>query len=388
LPFTVERQSSSVKTGFLPLVAAGVLGGGVTAAALLGTGAAGNRVTSTVVQAPPLAASSPSATTETALTAREIYRREAPGVVLVRARSVQAESSSLDFSERSENVATGSGFLIDDAGHRLTGAHVVAGATDIRVTFDDDTTVEAQVLGKDERTDLALLAVDPEGLPLHPLPLGDSGSVEVGDPTVSIANPFGKARTLATGVVAAKHQRITAPTGFAIDGVLQTDTPVTPGSAGGPLIDSTGRVIGVNSQIAAGPDGENGIGFAVPIDTAKALIPRLEAHLVVSPAYLGIRAGDGGLVALAAGARPGVRVEEVDPDGPAARAGILGRNAVTGGDVITAVDGRPVRSMADIEAVVQRHRPGDGVAVELLRDGKPLTVQIQLTERPASVPMG
>ena len=209
---------------------------------------------------------------------------------------------------------------------------------------------------------------------------------------MSIGNPYGREPTLSTGIIAAKDQRITAASGFSIGGVLQTDEPPTPGAAGGPLFDSTGRVIGVNSQIAAGPDGETGVGFAIPIDTAKAIMPRLEAHLVVSHAYIGVRAGDAadGLVAIASGDRKGVRVEEVDPDGPAGRAGILGANAVDagGGDVITAVDGRDVRSMADVEDIVRRHRPGDGLAVTLLRDGHPLTVQVQLTERPASVPLG
>lgn len=374
------------------MLAAGLLGGGVTAAALLGTGAAGDGVTRSIVAAPPLEASaSPAAQTASALSAREIYRRESPGVVLVRARSVQAGESSFDFSQRSENVASGSGFVLDEDGHLLTSAHLVAGATDIRVTFGGGKTVEARVMGKDERTDLAVLAVAPAGLELHPLPLGSSRSVQVGDPTVSIGNPYGAARTLTTGVVSARQQRITAPSGLSIDNVLQTDAVVNPANSGGPLIDSGGRVIGVNSQLA-GPDGAMGIGFAVPIDTAKALIPRLREHLVVSHAYLGIRGADGadGLVALASGAPAGVQVGEVDPDGPAARAGILGADAVAagGGDVLTSIDGRIVRSMADVEQIVQSHRPGDGIAVGLLRDGKALTVQVQLSERPASVPLG
>jgi S1-C subfamily serine protease len=391
LTFTVSGQSSGVKSGFLPMLAAGVLGGGVTAAALLGTGAAGDRVTRTVIEAPPLeATASPAAGGIKGLSAGEIYRRSAAGVALVRARSVQAQASSLDGAQRAENVATGSGFVIDQEGHLLTNAHLVAGATDVRVTFDAKKTVAAQVVGKDEGTDLAVLAVDPAGLDLRPLTLGDSGAVRVGDPTVSIGNPDGRARTLTTGVVSAKGSRVTAPSGFSIAGVVRTDAPLNPGNAGGPLLDSTGRVIGVNSQIGAGEDGTSGVGFAIPVDTAKTIIPRLEQHLVVSHAYLGVSAGDeAGLVTMASG-ESGVRVEEVDPAGPAARAGILGANAVdaAGGDVITAVDGRAVRSMTDVEAIVQRHRPGDGVAIRLLRDGEPITVQVQLTERPASVPLG
>jgi S1-C subfamily serine protease len=373
------------------MLAAGLLGGGVTAAALLGTGAAGDGLTnSNFAPAPLEALASPAAQPPGALSAREIYRREAPGVVFVRARSIQAGASSFDSSQRAENLGSGSGFVLDEDGHLLTSAHLVAGATDIRVTFGAGKTVEARVVGKDERTDLAVLAVDPAGAELHPLPLGTSRSVQVGDPTVSIGNPYGSARTLTTGVVSARLQRLTAPSGLSIDNVLQTDAVVNPANSGGPLIDSTGRVIGINSQIA-GPDGGTGIGFAVPIDTAKAVMPRLRAHLVVSHAYLGIRGLDAadGRIALAEGAPAGVRVGAVDPASPAARAGIRGADAVAagGGDVLMAIDGRRVRSMADVEQIVKRHRPGDGVAVELVRDGKPLTVQVELGERPASVPL-
>jgi S1-C subfamily serine protease len=311
-------------------------------------------------------------------------------VVFVRARSLQGEPSPFDLQQRSENVATGSGFVIDTEGRLLTNAHVVAGATDIRVTFSGNRTVSARVLGKDEDTDLALLGVDPDGLKLRPLELGSSASVQVGDPTVAIGNPFGLDRTLTTGVVSAKQRRITAPSGFSIDNVIQTDAAINPGNSGGPLLDVGGRVIGINSQIAtAGSQGSVGIAFAVPIDTAKAIIPDLEAHHMISHAYLGVRGSDdASVVALDDGGRPGVVVEEVDEGGPAARAGILGAGTVSGGDVIVAIDGEPVRSMAEVDDLVSRHRPGDGCAVTLLRDGKELTVQVQLTERPASVPIG
>jgi S1-C subfamily serine protease len=381
-----------VKQGFLPMVAAGLIGGGVTAGILLGTGAAGGGSTRTVMQTSSLGASaSPAAQRANGPTAREIYERDAPGVVLVRARSLQAEASSLDLSERTDGgVASAAGFVIDDEGRLLTNAHVVAGATDISVTFSDDQTVPARVLGKDEETDLALLGVEPEGLKLRPLGLGTSKGVQVGDPTISIGNPSGRDRTLTTGIVSAKQQRITAPSGFSVDNVIQTDGVLSPGNAGGPLLDASGRVIGVNSQIEAdGPEGGMGVGFAVPIDTAKALIPSLQAHRNVSHAYLGIAAGDGpgALVSLGEG-RAGVRVREVDPGGPAARAGILGDGSVAGGDVILSVDGQGVRSMADIDDVVSRHRPGDGIPVVLSRDGGRLTVQVQLSERPASIPLG
>jgi S1-C subfamily serine protease len=375
------------------MLAAGVLGGGVTAAALLGTGVAREGTTRMMVAAPPLGTASG---TPSALTAREIYRRDAPGVVFVRARSLQSGASPFDLTQRVANVATGSGFVIDHDGNLLTNAHVVAGATDIRVTFSDQRTVAARVVGRDEDSDLAVLAVEPSGLSLYPLELGDSSSVQVGDPTVAIGNPFGLDRTLTTGVVSAKQRRITAPSGFSIDNVIQTDAAINPGNSGGPLIDATGRVIGVNSQIAtAGSGGSVGVGFAVPIDTAKAVIPQLQRHHMVAHAYLGIRGEQVAdpLVSLEGGAEApagGVHVEGVEPDSPAERAGILGADAVqaSGGDVITAIDGRPVHSMADVDDVLASHRPGDGVAVRLQRDGHTLTVQVELTERPASVPIG
>ena len=380
-----------MKNGFLPMVAAGLLGGGVTAAALLGTGAAGDRVTRTVVETSSLGSSaSPAAARESVMSAREIYERDAPGVVYVRARSLQSGNSSLDLSQREAGVASAAGFVIDEEGRLLTNAHVVSGATDIRVTFSGGKTVSAQVLGKDEQTDLALLRVEPEGLHLHPLALGSSAAIDVGDPTVSIGNPSGLDRTLTTGVVSAKQRRITAPSGFSVSNVIQTDGVLSPGNAGGPLLDATGHVVGVNSQIVAeSPQGGIGLGFAVPIDTAKAILPALQAHRSVTHAYLGIGAGDGpeALVSLGPG-RTGVRVRECDPDSPAARAGILADGNVAGGDVIVSVDGQAVRSMADIDDIVSRHRPGDGIPVELSRDGSRLTVQVQLGERPASVPLG
>jgi S1-C subfamily serine protease len=196
--------------------------------------------------------------------------------------------------------------------------------------------------------------------------------------------------------VSAKQRRITAPSGFSIDNVIQTDAAINPGNSGGPLIDATGRVIGVNSQIAtAGSGGSVGVGFAVPIDTAKAVIPQLQAHHMVAHAYLGIQ-GEivaDPLVSMESGAEApsgGVHVQAVEPGSPAARAGIVGADAVQadGGDVITSIDGEAVHSMADVDDVLARHRPGDGVAVELRRDGRELRVQVELAERPASVPIG
>jgi S1-C subfamily serine protease len=374
----------------IPLATA-VLGGGVTAGILLGTGAVGDRSTTTYVQQSPLTSSAPaSATQASGLTARDIYRRAAPGVVFVRARSIQASQSPFEiFPRQQENVSTGSGFVLDDKGHILTNAHVVANSTDVRVSFSDHRTVSARVIGKDPDTDLAVLAVSPRKGPfLHPLVLGDSSTVRVGDPTVAIGNPFGLERTLTTGVVSALQRRITAPSGFAIEDVIQTDAALNPGNSGGPLLDATGRVIGVNSQIATGEgsSGSVGIGFAVPASTVRRVLPELETAGRVRRPFLGVRGR---------AARDGVLVEAVPTGTPAARAGIHGGDhealdardgsvVVLGGDVLTKIDGHRVASMDALHDLLGRHRPGQKVLVELKRDGKPVTLTIQLGERPGT----
>jgi len=370
--------------------AAAVLGGGVTAAVLLGTGAAGDGETTTIVEQAPLDSSVPATESRApGLTARDIYRRAAPGVVFVRARSVQASQSPFEvFPRQQENVASGSGFVLDEKGHILTNAHVVASSTDVRVSFSDRRTVSARVIGKDPDTDLAVLSVGTKGLALRPLELGDSASVRVGDPIVAIGNPFGLERTLTTGVVSALQRRLTAPTGFAIEDVIQTDAALNPGNSGGPLLDATGRVIGVNSQIATGDgaSGSVGIGFAVPAATVRRVLPELESVGRVRRPFLGIRGR---------AAQDGVLVESVPPGTPAARAGLRGGDrealdqrdgsvVVLGGDVLTRIGGRPVADMDDVHSLLGKRRPGQRVALELERDGRKLTVSAELGERPGT----
>jgi S1-C subfamily serine protease len=371
----------------VPLAAA-VIGGGVTAGVLVGVGAVKAPRTTTIVQQAPLSSASPASDSRSGgLTARDIYRRAAPGVVYIRARSIQQTQSPFDvFPRPQENVSTGSGFVLDDRGHILTNAHVVASSLDVRVSFSDHRTVAARVMGKDADTDLAVLAVNPEEVELHPLTLGDSGAVRVGDPTVAIGNPFGLERTLTTGVVSALQRRITAPSGFAIEDVIQTDAAINPGNSGGPLLDAAGRVIGVNSQIATGEgsNGSVGIGFAVPASTVKRVLPELERNGRVRRPFLGIRGRE---------AREGVLVEAVQAGTPAAVAGIRGGDreaiderdgsiVVLGGDVLTRIGSRQVRTMDDVHAALGLLRPGQRVELELKREGKPFKVTVSLGERP------
>jgi len=378
----------SARAVVIPLAAA-VIGGGVTAGVLISAGAVGDHRTTTIVQQAPLGSASPASTSRSrGMTARDIYRRAAPGVVYIRARSVQQSQSPFDvFPQSQENVSTGSGFVLDEKGHILTNAHVVASSLDVRVSFSDHRTVAARVVGKDADTDLAVLAVNPEEADLHPLPLGDSRAVRVGDPTVAIGNPFGLERTLTTGVVSALQRRITAPSGFAIEDVIQTDAAINPGNSGGPLLDAAGRVIGVNSQIAtgAGSNGSVGIGFAVPVATVRRVLPQLEREGRVRRPFLGVRGRE---------SREGVLVEAVQAGAPAAAAGIRGGDreaiderdgsvVVLGGDVITRIGTREVQTMDDVHAALGGLRPGQKVEVELKRGDKPLTVTVQLGERPS-----
>jgi len=364
--------------GWLSTVAAAVLGGGVTAAALLGAGVVDSGGDDVTVIEPPLTMKGAPAMAASAaaggMSAREIYRRRAPGVVFIRAQTLRSDPSPFDvFSATESSESTGSGFVIDEDGLILTNAHVVEAATDIQVTFSDSQTVSATPVGKDGDTDLALLRVETDGEDMRPLELGDSSTVQVGDPTVAIGNPFGLERTLTTGVVSALQRRLTAPSGFTIDDVIQTDAALNPGNSGGPLLDANGRVIGINSQIATGGAGSSGgsvgIGFAVPVNTAKTVIPQLESGGRVERAYLGVQG---------APSPDGMRVEHVPPDSPAAQAG------VRPGDTLERLEGRAVRTMDDVSAILAQHKPGDVLQVEVRTGGLTRGLKATLADRPAT----
>jgi len=263
--------------------ASAVLGGLVVAGALLAFGAARRGTTQPATEVGPVGAQLASSSASP-LTAHEIYVNDAPGVVFVRAQVFQQVQDPFDlFGEQESRTSTGSGFLIDLQGHILTNYHVIEGAdpdTGVTIQFMDGVSRPATVAGEDPSNDLAMLKVDMSGVPpLSPLPLGDSTTVQVGDPTLAIGNPFGLDRTLTSGIVSALQRQIQAPDGFAIDNVIQTDAPINPGNSGGPLIDATGKVIGINSQLEMGANAGNGsvgIAFAVPINTAKASLRQLE----------------------------------------------------------------------------------------------------------------
>jgi S1-C subfamily serine protease len=386
---------ASMRKASVPILS-GLLGGGVVAvlALVLGLGDGGT-TTTTVVQQAPLSAQAAS-DAHKGLTAREIYKRDAPGVVFIRAQVVQQSQSPFGFQQPQQGEATGSGFVIDSDGSILTNAHVVDGAVKVTVQFDNDKTVDAKVVGKDTSTDLALLKVDPDGVDLHPLQLGSAKDVQVGDPVVAIGNPFGLDRTLTTGVVSALQREIQAPNGFTIRDVVQTDAAINPGNSGGPLLDATGRVIGLNSQIATGSQGGGsvGIGFAVPIETARQVLPALKKGQAVKRAYMGVstRTIDGSLSGLGLPVKKGALVQSVEQGSAAEKAGLraggisaqlsTGESIQLGGDVIVEVDGKDVGSSDDVAAIVSSKEPGDTVEVTYLRDGDRKTAKVTLGNRP------
>jgi S1-C subfamily serine protease len=390
----------------VPFVSA-LLGAGVVVAILAIAGdLGGSSTTITNVQAAPLAPTNASQTSSGGgLTPHDVYVRDAPGVAFVTSTIVQKSESPFNIfggEVQRQGQATGSGIVIDNNGTILTNYHVVENAIKVTVSFEKGQTLEAQIVGKDPSHDLAILHVHPDGVTLHPLALGSSGSVQVGDPVYAIGNPFDLQRTLTTGVISALQREIIAPNGFSIRNVIQTDAPINPGNSGGPLLNAAGQVIGINSQIETGGNGGGsvGIGFAVPIDLAKSEISQLEKGGTLRGAYLGLTTltVDGSLAALNLPVKSGALVQTVQPGTAAAKAGIRGGTATTengqiavGGDIIVGIDGKPVRSSEEVGADVETHKPGETITVQIERavgNGKyeHKVVKATLGLRPESVP--
>jgi S1-C subfamily serine protease len=392
----------------IPLVSA-LIGGGVVVAVVAATGNLGSsqKTVTVVQQAAPIAPSNASQQ-RTGLTPHQIYDKDAPGVAYITSTIVRQSESPFGFgeSQTQQGTATGSGFVIAKDGTILTNYHVVENAVKVTVSFEHGKAVEAKVIGKDPSNDLAVLRIPTEGLTLHTLTLGDSAKAQVGDPVLAIGNPFGLERTLTTGVVSALQRQITSPNGFAIDNVIQTDAPINPGNSGGPLLNEAGEVIGINSQIETGGSGGGsvGIGFAVPIDTAKRELAQLEKGGTVRGAYLGVSTltVDGSLSALNLPVKSGALVETVEAGTPAAKAGIRGGNleaqtargkVAVGGDIIVKVDGKSIPSAEDLSNLMGSKKPGEAISVEVLRatgNGtyEHKTLKVTLTARPNSVKSG
>ena len=344
---------------------AGLLGGGVGIAAWEALDDDADPV-STVAERD----ATPTANRSAATSLGELYRRAAPGVVEIQTGG--ADEGFDPFAPQGENeqpAATGSGFVIDEDGHIVTNQHVVENADTVTVRFANGDEAQARVVGSDASTDIALLELE-GGRDVTPLELGSSESLEVGDSVAAIGSPFGLQGTLTSGIVSALDRDIRAPNGFTIDGAIQTDAALNGGSSGGPLLDAEGRVVGVAAQIESRSGGNVGIGYAVPIDTAKRIADELLQRGEVRHAYLGVgleaEPADGG----------GVSLSEVVDGGPADRAGLRA------GDVVEAIGGDEVETPDELRAAVDGRNPGDDVRVRIRRGGDTQTVTAELGNRP------
>ncbi|HSK49657.1 MAG TPA: trypsin-like peptidase domain-containing protein [Solirubrobacterales bacterium] len=326
--------------------------------------------------------------------ATEIYREAAPGVVTV--RSI--------FGSGEAGAAEGSGFVLDESGEIVTNAHVVTDessgkrkpAKEVFVEFSDRNILPAEILGFDPFVDVALLKIEPDGFDLHPLELGDDSELVVGQPVAVIGSPFGEQQSLSVGIVSATDRSVESLTEFQIDGAIQTDASINPGNSGGPLLDTAARVIGINQQIETSSGANDGVGFAVPVSAIKRSVAQLEEDGSAEYAYIGVSSQAlypqlarrlgldtdfGGLVA------------DVVAGGPAEKAGLEGGDDnlrfqageyTTGGDVILEVDGREVVRPDDLARFVASRRPGEEVALTVLRDGEQRQIEVTLGQRPDS----
>jgi S1-C subfamily serine protease len=340
------------------------------------------------------------------LSPSQLYSRMSGGVVMVRA-TFETQDGWSPWGDAAPNAQSlGTGFVVSEDGDILTNAHVVLDgqgqtASDVTVVFNapggEGDELPARLVGVDGDSDVAVLRVDPDKAPVLPLRLGDSDKVIVGEPVVAIGNPLGYDFSITSGIVSAVERSIEAPTGAVIPSAIQTDAAINPGNSGGPLINASGEVIGINEQIASRSGGNEGLGFAVPINTAVRVMKQLKENGKVAYAWLGI--GGKSLTPDVAktfdvGVERGVLVETVDAGGPAEKAGIRGggesvtvqgQQWVVGGDVIVKVDDTPIESFDDLIAFLADKTPGDEVTVEVVRDGKPKSFEVTLGERPKSM---
>jgi S1-C subfamily serine protease len=375
------------------------------AVSLLAAGCGGGSSSKTVTVSSGTTASKPHVIVETAgqgFNAVQVFKGAAPGVVTILSVFHSGGGGLLGSGP---SAGQGSGFVLNTDGEIITNAHVVTDGTGANLTpakqvyveFTDHQRVPAQVVGYDPFGDVALIKVDPAGLDLRPLKLGNDSALQVGDPVAAIGSPFGEEQSLSVGVISALNRSVKSLTQFQIEGAIQTDAAINPGNSGGPLLDSKAEVIGINQQIETGSNSNSGVGFAVPVSQIERSLPQLRAGGKAEYAYigvssqalypqlahhLGLNTNYGGLIA------------RVVPGGPAASAGIKGGDhsvrfqasqVRAGGDVIIAVDGKKVIGPDDLARFISTYKPGDKVTLQVLRGGSKQDIQVTLGTRPTSI---
>jgi putative serine protease PepD len=344
---------------FTALVAIVALAFGI--AALRNGGSASSSSTPPSLSTAPAPTSS-TRTVSTNLTPTQVYSNTHSGVVKITTDS-----------------GLGTGIVLDKSGDILTNDHVVQGANTFNVTFDSsDSSHSAKLVGTDPTDDLAIVKIDPSGLDLKPLTLGDSSTVQVGDTVYALGNPFGYTNSFSEGIVSGLDRSMTAPNGFTIGHSIQTDAAINPGNSGGPLLDANGNVVGINAQIASngnsatGEGQNNGVGFAIPINTAKDVISQLEKTGHVSHGYLGIATGDA--------KQGGATVGSVQPGSPAQNAGLQQ------GDLIKTIDGKTMGSSEDVVSAISGRHAGDKITIGIERGGQTKTITVTLAQQPSQAP--
>ena len=302
----------------------------------------------------------------------ELFKRASPSVVHITTLAAQRDMFSMNVQQVARG--TGTGFVWDDAGHIVTNFHVIQGGSGAQVTLADQTTVDAKLVGAFPDRDLAVLKIELPRAKLPPLAIGSSRELLVGQRVYAIGNPFGLDQTLTTGLVSALNREIESFNQRTIRGVIQTDAAINPGNSGGPLLDSAGRLIGVNTQIASPSGASAGIGFAIPVDEVNRIVPRIIRDGRYVRPSLGISAAARG-VQRQLNLPAGVALVGISPGSPAARAGLQpfrrgSRGEVVGGDIITAVNDEPVSGLDDMLTLLERRQPGDSVTLNIWRNGQ------------------
>jgi S1-C subfamily serine protease len=383
------------------LTAAAVAGAGLALGGAALFGGFGGTTTIREIRAATPEPASQSPAPATALSINDIYKSAAPGVVQVTSTSLvplPADPLNPFGPQRQEQQSLGSGFVVDKAGHVVTNYHVVNGASQVRVSFSNGAAMKATVVGTDPSSDLAVLKIDASSRALTPLPLGDSDGIKVGDPVVAIGNPFGLDRTVTAGIVSAIQRAISAPNGYTIDHIIQTDAAINHGNSGGPLLNGRGEVIGVNSQIETGgtSSGNVGVGFAIPSNTVKTVIAQLIREGHVDRAFIGISAvpitRDLARVFRLPVSR-GLLVQSVEPGSGAAQAGLragttqvvlAGESYKLGGDIIVEAAGSPVSNLGRLRDIVAAKKPGEQLPLVVYRGDKRKAIEVKLGRQPRS----
>jgi S1-C subfamily serine protease len=320
----------------------------------------------------------------------EVYKSLSPGVAFI---TTSSQVENFYGEELETEKGNGSGSVIDAQGHILTNYHVVEGASKLTVSFGGEKTYQAKVVGGDPDTDLAVIKIEPGTDKITVVPLGDSDQLEVGQKVLAIGNPFGLDRTLTTGVISGLQRPIRARNGRPIEGAIQTDASINPGNSGGPLLDKFGRMIGINSQILSPGGGSVGVGFAVPVNIAKRVMPQLIQFGEVRRPKLGAtlykveQLTEQGIKMPVA---KGLLVRSVSPGGSAASAGLRGLSQdgsgeLVLGDIITSIDGTQVSDLDDLYKLLDKKQIGDTVQVEIYRNNKSQTVAVKLMPLPAAL---